>query len=55
MRKYFGTLIIVILTLSVFSQGNFPVWEKDYAWGGNRDDYLMDIHNTRKIGKAYVD
>jgi len=46
MKNHLISFILLIFSLSVFSQGNFPVWEKDYAWGGDRDDYLMDIHQN---------
>jgi len=46
MKKNFGLILLMIYSMRVFSQGNFPVWEKDYAWGGNSNDYLMDIHQN---------
>lgn len=46
MKQYFGILFLLAFSSSIYSQGNFPVWEKDYAWGGNRGDYLMDIHES---------
>lgn len=37
------------ITYSIgFSQGNFPKWNEDYAWGGASNDILMDILEVEK-------
>ena len=46
MKNYLSLFLLLIISLSLFSQGNFPIWEKDYVWGGDRNDYLMDIHQN---------
>ena len=48
MKSFFVVFFLMILLTSVLSQGSFPEWKKDYVWGGNRDDYLMDIHQNEK-------
>ena len=48
MKSFFVVFFLMILLTSVHSQGSFPEWKKDYVWGGNRDDYLMDIHQNKK-------
>lgn len=48
MKKNIVLFILNFIALSVISQGNFPVWDIDYAWGGDGDDYLMDIHQNEK-------
>lgn len=45
MKKVF--FLIMSITFSVSwakAQGNFPVWDEDYAFGGNSDDYLIDVY-----------
>lgn len=46
MRKLVALPILLILNFCLFGQGSDPVWDKDYAWGGDEDDYLMDIHQN---------
>ena len=48
MKSFSVVFFLMVLSISVNSQGNFPEWKKDYVWGGNRDDYLMDIHQSEK-------
>lgn len=46
MRKLVAFSILFITSLGLLGQGNFPVWDKDYAWGGNDRDFLKDIHQN---------
>lgn len=48
MRRLVASLFFILSFLVGFTQGNFPVWDKDYAWGGSDNDYLMDIHQNEK-------
>ena len=48
MKTFFLVLFFCVLSMGVHSQGSMPVWEKDYVWGGDKDDYLMDIHQNEK-------
>lgn len=42
-------LVFLFTTLSsVIGQGNFPVWDEDYAWGGDQYDHLKDIVENDK-------
>lgn len=43
MKKLFTLLNIIFFSSCLYSQGNFPEWDIDYANGGNDNDYLMDI------------
>lgn len=43
MKIVIAFLFSVVFTFSVNAQGNVPVWNEDYAWGGDSDDYLMDV------------
>ena len=48
MKSFLVTFFLIILVSFLGAQGSIPVWLKDYSWGGNRDDYLMDIHQNEK-------
>lgn len=46
MKKNIAITILHFCFLGSLAQGNFPVLDKDFAWGGNGNDYLMDIHQN---------
>jgi|TARA_B110000261_G_scaffold130622_1_gene146515 gliding motility-associated-like protein len=48
MKKNITLFIFIFSAFLGLSQGSYPVWDKDYAWGGDQDDYLMDIHQNKK-------
>ncbi|MBL56752.1 MAG: hypothetical protein CMP61_06160 [Flavobacteriales bacterium] len=48
MSKIVPLLIIGCLPFLGLTQGAFPKWDIDYAWGGDQDDYLMDIFQEEK-------
>ena len=54
MSKIVPLIIIVCLPFFGFTQGAFPKWDIDYAWGGDQDDYLMDIFQEERIIQLFL-
>lgn len=43
MRLIIFFLFCVVFTFSCSAQGSFPIWVEDYVWGGDSEDYLIDL------------
>ena len=43
MKKKITLFTFIFSVFLGLSQGSYPVWDKDYAWGGDQNDYLTMI------------
>ncbi len=42
-------ILFVFSNFAVYSQGSDPIWDRDFAWGADTADYLMDVIETDKL------
>ena len=48
MNKLLLLVFFYVINLVCFSQGGFPLFDVDYSWGGDKNDYLMDVFQEEK-------
>lgn len=43
LKIYMGMCFLFVFSLPTFGQGSDPIWIRDYVWGGDSLDVLMDV------------
>ena len=42
-------ILFFLIGFTSFGQGSDPLWDRDFAWGGDTADYLMDVVETDNL------